>query len=205
MNDKIFELTKLRSPADLASSVKECKDWVSQNDLKNGLQRKNKDYKFLMDEVLPLSNFCNQVLDESYAIEPVDGNQGYDARVYKSGVFQFNIEIAYPQDGEKRAEKSRELIANGISRLRISSPSDLEVLIGKIKKTCLNKSLKDYSDAWLVFNIVTGAVFESQYAEFLPAMKKVQSIVEEFDFNAQSVYLYFSPFKVCVELSKQDQ
>lgn len=201
MNEATFELIKRRSPVNLAKFCLDYKDWVSKNDFNNGLLRKNEDYKFFIDEVWPLSNFCSVVLDESYEIEPIKGNQGFDAKVYKkSGEFQFNIEIVFPQDGAKRADDSRQFINNGTLSSQSSPPSDLESFIEKIKKVCDKKSQKDYSDSWLLFNIITGAVSESQYEEFVPAMEKVQRAVEKFNFQAKLVYLYFSPFKHVIKI-----
>lgn len=201
MKDLSIELTKRRTPRDLAKFSQEYKQWVSENDLQAGLLRMEKDYKFFIDEVWPLSNFCSVVLDESYEIEPIKGNQGYDARVYKSGVFQFNIEIAYPHDGQARAQNARRLVKNGVSPLKISSPSNLITTLKKIKDVCKKKSKKDYSDSVLLFNIATGAVNEAQVEEFLPAMQEVQKVVEKCSFKARSVYLYFSPFKKVVKVN----
>jgi len=201
MNDLSIELTKRRTPRDLAKFGQMHKEWVSDNDLGAGLLRKSGDYRFFVDEVWPLSNFCSVVMDESYEIEPIKGNQGYDARVYKSGAFQFNIEIAYPHDGETRAQNARQLVENGIPTVMISSPSNLIAAIEIIEKVCQKKSKKDYSDSVVLFNIAKGATNERQVEEFLPAMQKVQEAVERYSFKARSVYLYFSPFRKVVKVN----
>lgn len=201
MNGFSIELTKRRSPKNLAKFSQGFKDWVSENNLEAGLLRKGENYKFFIDEVWPLSNFCNIILDESYEVEPIKGNQGYDAKVYRSGKFQFNIEIAYPHDGETRAQNARKLIDNAGPIVRFPAPSDLMDAINIIDKVCQEKAKKDYSDCLLLFNIAIGAVNERRFDDFLPAMQKVQEVVEGYRYKAKSVYLYFSPFKKVVKIN----
>lgn len=201
MNEEDNELTSKRTPKELEEFCLQYKDQVSELNLKAGLLREHQDYKFFIDEVWPLSRFCIEVFDENYQIQPVKGNQGFDAKVYRFGKFEFNIELAYPHDGSKRAAKARNLVKNEISGFEISSPSRLNEIRHNIVSVCEAKSKKDYSDCILLFNIVTGAVYEKQLLEFSGAMEEVENIVGSYNFRAKSVFLYFSPFRKVVEIN----
>jgi len=186
-------ITKKRTPTELAKFVEEYKSQVDNHDLGNGLLRKGK-YKFFIDEVYPLSKFCTAALDDNHEIEPVKGNQGYDAKVFLNGAHQYNIEITIPHDGKLRAANTRSLIKNGISPLKISSPDDLKDIEGVILKTCTSKAQKDYSDSVLVIYIHTGGIHSNQHSEFKSGIESIFNAAKTFKYKAKGVYLYFSPF-----------
>lgn len=186
-------ITNKRTPSELKKFVEEYKAHVDSHDLKNGLLRKG-DHKFFIEEVYPLAQFCSAKLDNNYQIEPIKGNQGYDAKVYLSGEHQYNIEITIPHDGGSRAENTRNLLKNGISPLKISTPKDLTNIESIVLKVCESKAKKDYSDSVLVIYIQTGAVYVDQRDDFSLAIESIVSAAREFNYKAKEVYLYFSPF-----------
>lgn len=201
MNQEESDLTKRRSPAELKAFCLRYKESVTEVDLKCALLRKNREYKFFIDEVWPLSLFCEEMYDENHRIQPVDGSQGFDAKVYSHDEFLFNIEVVKPHDGARRSAEVRRLIENGVSNLAPASPSDLLAFKTNMVSVCESKSRKDYSDCVLLFYLMTGSVFDGQLAEFSDAMKEVEDVVSGFKFNARGVYLYFSPFGRIVKIN----
>ncbi len=194
------DLAIKRTPTELEKFVDSYRDTVSKTDLANGLLRSTDDYKFFIDELLPLSRLCSSIFDDSFEIEPIRGNQGYDASVYRNGIFQFNIEIAKPHDGASRAKDARDTIRYGVGKFRMSDDSSLYDLEKEIRHTCKMKSIKDYSDAKILFFVDTGAAYKRQAPEFEGAMSKIVSVIAEYEFISQGIYIYFSPFGVVKEL-----
>jgi hypothetical protein len=196
-----YDLTLKRSPEDLYEVCEAYRDFVSITDLDNALLRKEETYKYFIDEVWPLAKFCKATLDNTYLVQPVQGNQGFDASVYRDGEIEFNIEVAYPQNGAARAKETRAMINGGIPKLKIFSPKELELLLGNIESVCISKSKKDYSDCWLLFNVVTGAVVEERISEFVPSMNKVIDTIQKYQFTAKAIYVFFSPFDKVVKIN----
>lgn len=195
------ELTLKRSPKDLYEVCEAYKDFVSRQNLDDALLRKEKIDKYFIDELWPLAKFCKVVLDSTYLVQPVQGNQGFDAIVYRDGKIEFNIEVAYPQNGAARAKETRAMINSRVSKIKMSTPKNLELLLDNIESVCISKSKKDYSDCWLLFNIATGAVFEEQISDFVPSMNNVIDILEKYQFTAKAVYVFFSPFDKAVKIN----
>ena len=201
----MYEFEQRRTPKRLCEFVEEFKEWVNQNDLKNGVLRTGDKYKYFIDEIIPLSSYCITALDESFEILPVIGNQGYDAEVYQNNFHKFNIEIAYPHDGFERARDARKSIETGIGDFKISGPTSLQKQFDIIRTVCQAKSKKDYSDSVLFFNIKTGAVHPDQERAFGPVMDEAVRLINGFKFEAKWVAILFNPFGRVVELKKHNK
>jgi len=109
-------------------------------------------YKQFVDEVLPLSDFVLLQYPENCSIEPVLGNQGYDAIVYDChGQECDRIEIKKPHDGAERAEDGRLVLERGFGNVHVGRPGDeLRPLIPFARATCRDAALRDYSDCTLL-------------------------------------------------------
>ena len=103
------EFQKERSPSDLREFVEQLKQTVQSEKSERhfGIQKKGL-YKEFLDELIPLSCFAMWKYDDSYKIEPVLGNQGYDAKVFnKTGEEIDRIEITIPHNGAAEATDTR--------------------------------------------------------------------------------------------------
>jgi hypothetical protein len=200
LDSYLYDFEQRRTPKQLCDFVEAVKEWVNQNELKNGILRTEGKYKYFVDEIIPLSRYCIATFDESFEILPVIGNQGYDAEVYQNNFHLFNIEIVYPHDGIERARDAMKFIKTGIGGFKISKPTLLHKQFDIIRAACESKSKKDYSDSVLLFNIKTGAVHPDQEKSFDLVMGEVVQLINGFKFKAKRVAILFNPFGRVVEL-----
>lgn len=160
--------------------------------LKRGL------YKEFLDEIEPLSQFAVLEYPDTYRLQPVLGNQGYDAVVFgANGQVVDRIEMAKPYDGATTAAVAREVVKNGWGGFRLHEPGDeTEVLIPIIERTCRKKAQKDYSDATLVFAIPALpplAGFEARYEE---QIHRIKTSLSAAGFKAKRVFMFVPPARL---------
>lgn len=152
-------------------------------------------YKEFLDEVVPLARFAAQVYDESYTIQPVVGNQGYDAivRAPDGGIVD-KIEIANPIDGATVAETAREVAQRGIGGFRVGDPGDeVEDLIPIIERVAKKKATKDYSDATVVFNVSALPPFKGFEARHEEQVSRIREVLSRAGFTAKRVFILHPP------------
>ena len=154
--------------------------------------------KEFFDEIVPLSVFAVATYPDDYTVRPVLGNQGYDAEIRDAqGQLIERVEIANPVDGRSIAATGRELAANGIGGLRVGDPGDdLEDLMPIIAHTALKKSVKDYSDATVVFNVSACPAFEGFGLRQEEQFGRIRSTLAAAGFRAKRVYVLFPGGKV---------
>ena len=120
------DIQQRRSPRALHDFVVGLKDAVRANEaeLLSGM-RKQGLYKEFLDEIVPLSIFALQTYPEGYEIQPVLGNQGYDALVFdNTGREVDRVEITTPHDGSSEARDARCVMHQGYSQVKVGQPGD---------------------------------------------------------------------------------
>lgn len=149
-------------------------------------------YKEFLDEVEPLCNFAEAVYPADYVVQPILGNQGYDAVVYDAQGREIDkIEFAKPYDGAAAAIKARQVITRGYSDIDICDWKEiLDDFIPYFEKTAKAKSLKDYSGVSVVFVLSAPPALSGLEQVFGRKIKQLQDIIATQNFNAKRVFLY---------------
>lgn len=186
------EIEKIRSPLGLRQFVvRRIKKIKGKTSERHKSHQKQGLYKEFWDEIVPLSLYALKSLPKHYRVQPVLGNQGYDAIVFDKRNDRVGyIEITYPHDGESSAADGRLLASRGFGQVQCFHPGEnLKSLFPIIKATCERKSQKDYSDCYLV--IVIGYI--PPFKEHEPLYQKlIDDLVEhirKINFNAKRVDL----------------
>ena len=137
---------------------------------------------------------------ETYIIEPVLGNQGYDAIVYDQAGHECDrIEIKKPHDGLERAMDGRLIIERGYGRVKCWRPGDeLEPIVPFVLRTCKDCSVKDYSDCTLLVVLPVLEPFDVPEFEerFSETLAKLTEQVAGFHLRAKRVLLFIPPYRI---------
>jgi hypothetical protein len=193
------EMQQRRSPSALRDFVIGLKDSVRANEAERdrGILKKGL-YKELLDEIVPLSLFALKVYPKDYQIEPVLGNQGYDALVFDDrGTEVDRIEMTTPHDGMAAAEDARQVINQGYGQVEIGIPGDdFDALFPHVLAVCQKKAEKDYSDCTLVVAIEPMPPFESFKGKYEDQITALTSQMAQISFKAKRVFLLVMPDKV---------
>lgn len=152
-------------------------------------------YKEFLDEVVPLARFCVRVYEESDTIQPVLGNQGFDAIVKNAnGQVIDKVEIANPIDGARVSRTAREVAEHGAGGFGVSDPGDeVADLIPIIERTAVSKAAKDYSDTTVVFNLSALPPIQGFETKHTEQINHIRSVLAQAGFNARRVYLLHPP------------
>jgi hypothetical protein len=193
------DIERPRSPRELAEFVEQFTAAVRADSckLRAGNSRSGY-YKQFLDEIVPLARFALHAYDDSYTIQPILGNQGFDAivRDCNSRIVD-RVEIANPIDGATVAATAREVAERGYGGIRVTDPGNyIDDLIPIIERVARNKATKDYSDTTVVFNVSALppiAGFEDRHEEQIDTIRKVLIRV---GFNAKRVYLLHPPYRL---------
>ena len=193
------EIETPRSPSQLCAFVQRVMDEVRSDpvELASGNQRRGY-YKEFLDEVVPLASFAVHAYDETHTIQPVLGNQGYDAIVRGStGDIVDTVEIANPTDGAMVAADARLVAKNGIGAFRVGDPGDeIEDLIPIVERIATKKAVKDYSDATVVFNVSALSPFKGFEGRHQEQILRIRSTLVTAGFKAKRVFLLHPPGEV---------
>ncbi|MBN1396691.1 MAG: hypothetical protein JXA06_01540 [Bacteroidetes bacterium] len=194
-----IEIQLKRSPQDLREFVINLKNSVrtDKKEYQNGILKKGY-YKEFLDEVVPLSIFAHEFYPQNYKIQPILGNQGYDALVFDENDFEVDrIEMTFPQNGSYEAQDAKLVIERGYSNIQICKPGDdLDSLFPFILSTCQNKSIKDYSDCTLVITISPLPPFEQFVIKYDAQINSLLSQLSMIKFNAKRVFLLILPDRI---------
>ena len=197
------EIEKARSPRGLRQFVTRRVDKIRgvkkqrhMAVLKKGL------YKVFSDEIIPLSIFCLKIYPNTYFVQPVIGNQGYDAIVRddKDKIFD-HIELTLPHDGSSAARSARLVVERGYGEINIYKPGEnLNRMFSFILKACHKKSKKDYSDCSLVVCVNFVPPFPEHKKEYSNSIRKLIKEIQNISFKAKKVYLLVMPFKKVITI-----
>jgi hypothetical protein len=192
--------TILRTPADLASYVRETYNEIDQDrELKYAARLRKGPYKTFLEELMPFSRFCswkyggrNDVL-----CALVQGTPGRDAVVIdKKTGSEHSVEITFPVDGQQLLEEGRQLNERGITDIEISDVNGItrqKAAINLTLKIAKKKTLRDYRSSGgssLIFVFDHMFFWESipEHVELLASLRRQLSL---FDFQADNVLLMF--------------
>lgn len=153
-------------------------------------------YKVFSDEIIPLSIFCLKTYPNTYTVQPVIGNQGYDAiiRDEKWNIYD-HIELTLPHNGLSAANNARLVAERGHSEIDVYSPGEnLNRMFPLILKACQNKSIKDYSNCTLVVCLNFSPPFPKHKKVYLSSINKLIDEIRDIPFHARKVYLLVMPF-----------
>jgi len=130
------DIQQPRRPSELAEFVERVRACVRSDPVELGAGNTRRGYyKEFLDEVVPLSHFAAKTYDDCHTVQPILGNQGYDAVVRDaSGRIVDKVEIANPIDGANVAAVAHEKAERGYGSLKVGDPGDdVEDLIAIIE------------------------------------------------------------------------
>ncbi len=185
-----------RSPSELKQFVERVRESVRLNpaEREDGMLRHGY-YKEFLDEVVPLSRFAIQTYPETYRVQPVLGNQGYDAIVRNAdSQIVDKVEIANPIDGKAVSSVAREVAEYGISGLSVGDVGDdTEDLISIIQCTVKKKAVKDYSDVTVVFNVAALPPYKGFETRHEAQIERIRQALSAAGFKAKRVFVLHPP------------
>lgn len=190
----VEEIQQPRTPSELLAFVESVRERAKTDAaLRTAGHLRDGHLKEFFDEVVPLASFAAATYPSDYKVCPVLGNQGYDAEIYdERGRLFERVEIANPVDGRSIAEAGRELAKNGIGGFRVGDPGDdLEDLMPIIERTALKKSIKDYSDSTVVFNVSACPAFKGFESRHEEQLERIRTALASAGFCAKRVYVMF--------------
>jgi hypothetical protein len=159
-----------------------------------GLLRKGL-YKQFLDEIVPLSCFAVLAYQEDVLVQPILGNQGYDADVLDGLGHKIDrVEVTAPRDGAREATDARRVAKHGVGAVRIEDPGDdFEVLFEHVLRTCRSKARKDYSDCTLAIAIEPMPPFPGFEGRFDEQLRRLVADMRKITFMARRVFLLVLP------------
>lgn len=183
-----------RTPSELRSFVRRVQDDVRSDpiELAAGNRRRGY-YKEFLDEVVPLARFAAHAYDETHTIQPILGNQGYDAVVRGcGGEVVDKVEIANPIDGARVAADAILVEQRGFGEFRVGDPGDeVEGLIPIVDRIAKKKAVKDYSDATVVFNVSALPPFKGFEGRHEEQIVRIRSALATAGLKAKRVFVLF--------------
>lgn len=193
------ELEQPRTPCGLREFVVQLKQAVraDESERHRGIQKKGR-YKQFLDELIPLSCFAMWAYPDSYKVQPVIGNQGYDALVFsETGEEVDRIEITTPHDGAAEAMDARLVVDRGYGQFHVGDPGeDFDALFTHVLAACRKKAQKDYSDCTLVVAIAPMPPFQSFEARYEKQIEALVRKIAQIKFKAKRVFLLVLPDRV---------
>lgn len=186
------DIQRPRSPRGLRQFVTYRKNKIQsiKTERHNAIRRKGL-YNVFIKEIVPLSVFALKAYQNSYSVQPVLGNQGYDAIVKdnKGNIIDF-VELTFPDDWKSKAKDAELIIDRGYGKTKVVKlGGDIDRLSGFIQDVCLKKAQKDYSDCTLVIVIEFLPVPKKYRALYSRKIQEVITNVQAFSFNAKRVFL----------------
>lgn len=190
----VEDLGKRRTAAQLREFVEGIRTTVRGNlvEFKNGIC-KTCVYKEFLDEVMPLSYFVEIEYPSNFTVQPIMGNQGFDAVVYnEAGDLHERLELTVPHDGASAALTARARAEVGHGILLVGEPcEDFFRIKPYVLSTCKAKALKDYSGIRLVVVVNVQPPFEGHEEKYKACIDSLLVSVSTIHFNGKSVVLFF--------------
>jgi len=194
------EIGKPRTPSELREFIARVTEWAlaDEDETDEGILKQGV-YKRYVDEVLPLNVFADLEYSDDYLIQPVKGNQGYDANVLNlSGELVERVKITVSHDGMASIADAQLLVERGFGNASQfgDSSTQVEQLKPHIRAAAVKKSLADYSDCVLV--IVADLVFlpPELRANQDAAIEDVADELRALSFKAKRVRLLVPPDRI---------
>lgn len=193
------ELQMRRTPSELLALVEKVHQLVRtcRSEFEAGITKKGL-YKEFLDEVQPLCAFAAARYPQNFMVQPILGNQGFDAIVFDAqGQETERLEFARPYDGAAGAKAARQVVSRGHSDAEIRDYTDpLGSLIPFIRTTAKAKSLKDYRGITLVFVLAAPPPITSTESSFADQVAQITQLISENTFSATKVLLFLPPHQI---------
>jgi len=192
------DIEKPRSPRGLRQFVCYRKEKVRAmaSERHAAIQRKGI-YNVFIKEIIPLSIFALKAYPNTYRVEPMLGNQGYDAIVRDThgNVIDY-VELTFPGNWEAEAKDAKLVISRGIGKGDMYPPGEnVDRLYKFIQKTCEAKSKKDYSNCTLVIVLDFTQPSKQHRRLYLQKIRKVLAQLQSISFKSKRVFLLILPFR----------
>lgn len=187
------DLETPRTPAELRAFVEHVRASVRANRTEFELgMAKHGYYKEFLDEVEPLCCFAEVAYPADYKVQPVLGNQGFDAIILDAqGNEVEKVEFAKPHDGAAAAANAHQVVARGYSDMQICDHTEvLNEFIPFFTATSKAKSLKDYSGVTVVFALAAPPALAGVEAVFEQQVERLKNIIAANKFKAKRVFFY---------------
>ena len=202
------DLQVKRTPDELNKFVSTTFEYIRADDnVKKVARQRKPPFKELIEEVYPLSVFCNlKYHGASVKCCPVIGNQGYDAKIESdTGELIENIEFTWPIDGQK-VHKALQLNDQGRTDTEVWDVNDSSPrlkIIERVIQTANKKALKDYDvpeGSSLVFILDISPYFGMHKIEHTKDIDTLQQQLKEIEYKVKYVYLLLLPIKELIEI-----
>jgi hypothetical protein len=193
------DIQQRRSPQALRDFVIELDNAVRADkaEHQSGMLKKGL-YKEFLDEMVPLRIFVQNFYPGNYEIQPILGNQGYDALVFdEKGIEVDRVEMTTPHDGSYDAKDAKLVVERGYGEVKIGTPGDdFDALFPFVLSICQKKAIRDYKDCTLVVSISPMPPFESFKKKYDDQISSLSSKMAEIRFNAKRVFLLILPDRI---------
>lgn len=150
-------------------------------------------YQPYFTEIVPLALFTSVYYRDVVRIQPVFGNQQYDAKVLKWGITLEKIEITKPHDGKELSD-DLSLVANrGYGEVGLGTPlQSLKKLKPFITKTAEKKAKNNYSSSVLVFAITYDPPYPPLKEEeaINKQLEEYQMLLKSHKYKARKVVMF---------------
>jgi len=191
------EIQKARTPSDLRQYCDDLRANAEndQSERHKSHRRKGdgKLYQPYFTEIVPLALFSSVYYRDVVNIQPVLGNQQYDAEVQKWDVTFEKIEITKPHDGKELSDDLNLMADRGYGKSGLDTPlQSLQKLRPFIMKTAEKKAANDYASAVLVFVLTYDPPYpplkEEESIEKL--LKEYKQILQSYKYKARKVLMF---------------
>lgn len=203
------DLQQKRTPDELNKFVKSTFESIRADDtIKKVARQRKSPFKEFIEEVYPLSIFCNLKYQESdVQCFSVIGNQGYDAIIESStGDLIENVELTWPIDGQKAHTEALQLNEKGYTDTEVWDVCDNTQRAGVIEQiiqTANKKALKDYDTpegSSLVFILDIVPYFGMRKIEHPEDIEQLKQQLNQVEYKVKSVYLLLLPIEELIEI-----
>lgn len=194
---QLSEFQQKRTPKELLDYF-ECNYRIitKSYDLRKDARLRKEPYKTFIEELRPLSIFCDQQFASYDDVQCClsEPNAPYDALIY-IGDKVLKLEITWPIDGQVLNDQVTKLNSEGFV-LKVWDYLDTESqenLIHIVEKTARKKELRDYSneDGSILLIAIDEFEFDASNSKHVELINNLIKKLSEFKFQVSEVYLIF--------------
>jgi len=190
------EFEQRRSPSALREFVHARSEAIRANpDARELGTLKKGAYKKYVEELVPLSCFAVLAYPDSYEVQLVLGNQGFDARVFDEvGREVDRVEITAPHDGRAASQDAALVVERGFGKVSVGKPGeDFDRLVEHVLSICRKKACADYNECTLVVAIEPLQPFHGFEDRYESRVEALVSRIQQIPFKAKRVFLLVLP------------
>lgn len=205
----VDDLQLKRTPEELDRFVASTFESVRADDnIKKIARLKKPPFKELIEEVYPLSIFCNiKYQGSDVKCYSVIGNQGYDAKIETdAGEPIENIEFTWPIDGQAAHIHALQLNNKGHTKAEVWDVDDntqRSQIIELIIRVANDKALKNYDEpegSSLVFVLNIAPYFGMHQVENKDDIESLVQQLKQIKYKVKSIYLLLLPINELINI-----